>query len=119
MWQKITESINVNKMELEWNYETIETGETVSRKLSDISEELRKTVTRIFKNAKDYQDLDLVSRYQQVFETVSFIFEDYRKPFEKKLKRRLGTDFTQEQQQMEIRILLERQCACPQQNKVH
>lgn len=90
-------------MEIEWNFEKLEvTGTTTaSRELSDISHELRSVVTRIFMNSHGYHDLDLVSRYQQVFETVSFIFEDYRKAFERIIKKRMETDLTQDQQQVE------------------
>ena len=89
-------------MELEWNYEKTGTsGETTtSLNLTDINNELRETVTGIFKNSQDYYDLDLVSKYQQVFETVTFIFEDYRKTFEKIIIKRMG-DLNQEQHQVE------------------
>ncbi len=84
-------------MEIEWNFHTVETGTTVS----DINAELRETVIELFTVSQTYHDLDLVSKYQQVFETVSFIFEDYRKPFEKNIRARLGADLTLEQQQVE------------------
>ena len=87
-------------MEIEWDYDTIETGTTVTGKLSDISMELKKAVTRIFHDSQTYYDLDLVSKYQDVFETMSFMFEDYRQQFEDIVIKRMG-DLTQEQQQVE------------------
>ena len=89
-------------MEIEWNYKAIETGETTtSGKQSDINIELKDVVTGIFKNSQDYHDLDLVCKYQQVFETMSFMFEDYRKPFEKIMEKRLGANLTEEQHHVE------------------
>ena len=89
-------------MELQWNYNTIETGTTTaSEKQSEINNELKDVVTGLFKGSQDYYDLDVVSKYQQVFEMVTFMFEDYRKPFEKVMEIRLGADLTLEQQQVE------------------
>jgi len=87
-------------MEIEWDYDTIETGTTVSKNLSEISAELKKAVTGIFHDSLTYYDLDLVSNYQDVFETMSFIFEDYRQQFEEIMTKRMG-DLTQEQKQVE------------------
>lgn len=90
-------------MELELNYKIYGTSgtTTASGKQSDINNELKDVVTGLFKDSQDYFDLDVVSKYQQVFEMVSFIFEDYRKPFEKILIKRMETDLTLEQQQVE------------------
>jgi len=87
-------------MEIEWDYDTIETGTTVSMKLSDVGTELKNTVINLFKDSLTYYDLDLVSKYQDVFETMSFIFEDYRQQFEEIMIKRMG-DLNQEQQQVE------------------
>jgi hypothetical protein len=88
-------------MLLEWNYNETCTGETASGKTSEINIELRDTVIKLFKNSLDYHDLDLVSKYQRVFETLTFIFEDYRQSFENIMKKRMGIDLTSEQQQVE------------------
>ncbi len=80
-----------------------QSGAKTSLNLIDIDNELRKIVTRIFENDRDYHDLDLVSKYQQVFEIVSFIFEDYRNSFENIMEKRLG-DLNQEQQQVEALV---------------
>jgi hypothetical protein len=89
-------------MELQWNYEeTQTTGETTVKSVKHINDELRDVVTQIFENDNDYHDLDLVTKYQQVFETLSFVFEDYRKDFEKIITKRLGDNLTQEQLQVE------------------
>jgi len=90
-------------MEIEWDYDTIETGTTVTGKLSHISMELKKAVTRIFIESQDYHELNLVSKYQDVFETMSFMFEDYRQQFEDIVIKRMG-DLTQEQQNVEALV---------------
>ena len=85
-------------MEFEWNYDIFETGTTVT--VTEISTELRELVTPMFRDNQNYHDLELIARYQQVFETLTYFFENRRQRFQDIMTQRMG-DLNQEQQQVE------------------
>ena len=68
---------------------------------ADIQDELMTMVIGLFRDSMDYYKLDLVSKYQAVFETTSFLFEDFRNAYETLIKERFSEDLTDEQQQVE------------------
>lgn len=90
-------------MELQWNFEQTITGATTPETTNDFGTELKRRVTSMFHGSQDYHDLNLVSKYQQVLETMSFMFEDYRQRFEEIITQRMG-DLTPEQHQVEATL---------------
>lgn len=77
-------------MELQWNFEETITGATTPLTTNDIGTELQLAVIELFRFSLQYQEQDLISKYQQINETLTFLFEDYRKRFEDILEKRWG-----------------------------
>lgn len=56
------------------------------RTVSEIQDELTDIVYGFFVDQPDtFNNMDLISKYQDVYETTSFLFEDYRKDFERNM----------------------------------
>lgn len=70
--------------------------------LIDIQQELINTVTGFYRNEKDtFYNMDMISRYQMVYETVSFLFEDYRVDFNRIIHDFFGPEITEEKMDVE------------------
>ena len=93
-------------MDLEWDFNTTETtGATVaSRNKRDIQDELKNIVTAFFNDSEDYYKLDLVSKYQIIFDTTTYLFSKYRRDFELLIQDRFTETITEEQKQIEALV---------------
>ena len=55
----------------------------------------------MFRGSADYSRLDLLSKYQTVFEMTTFLYQDYKAGFEEKILKRFNQKMTEEQLQVE------------------
>jgi len=90
-------------MTLGWDFETTGTtvATTASLRKADIHNELKNVVIGFFRDSLDYYKLNMVGKYQLVYETVTFLFEDYRRDFERLIQEEFNEKLSEEQKHVE------------------